>query len=304
MGGLGNQLFQIFMALSLSIDTGHQVFFTDKEKLCLKRHSYWNSFLYRLKLYLKNDNFIRYNMTGLLHESVFEYVAPNVELLKHENIVYVGYFQSDKYFKHNYDSICDLININFYKNQLIQKISHVNVLKYVNDAEQTNTPKDNIVEDNDIQLYDKVISMHFRIGDYKNIQYCHPLMPHEYYSNCLKHFENINNLDLRSYTILYFCENNYDDVLQVSTIIHKLQIEFPYLNFVRQSGLDDWEELLLMSLCHHNIIANSTFSWWGAYFNNNSDKIVMYPSVWFGPNMKDKNTIDLFPSSWIKIGIE
>jgi hypothetical protein len=303
MGGLGNQLFQIFMALSLSIDTGHQVFFTDKEKLCLKRHSYWNSFLYRLNPYLKNDNFIRFNMTGLLHEKVFEYVAPNVELLKHENIVYVGYFQSDKYFKHNYESICDLININFYKNQLIQKISHVNILKFIkNDNNET---KNNMVEDNDIQLYDNVISMHFRIGDYKNIQYCHPLMPYEYYLNCLKHFETIENIDLRNYTILYFCENNEEDLIRVGEIIQRLKLEYRYLKFVRQNWLlEDWEELLLMSLCHHNIIANSTFSWWGAYFNNNSDKIVMYPSVWFGPNMKDKNTGDLFPSSWTKIEIE
>ena len=62
----------------------------------------------------------------------------------------------------------------------------------------------------------------------------------------------------------------------------------------------DYEELILMSLCKHNIIANSTFSWWGAYFNTNPAKIVCYPSIWFGPDVTH-NTKDLCPESWTKI---
>ena len=56
--------------------------------------------------------------------------------------------------------------------------------------------------------------------------------------------------------------------------------------------------MLYMSLCRHNIIANSSFSWWGAYFNSNKEKIVCYPSVWFGNNM---DTRDLCPETWIKM---
>ena len=70
-------------------------------------------------------------------------------------------------------------------------------------------------------------------------------------------------------------------------------------HFVRDT-IADWQQMLLMSVCDHNIIANSTFSWWGAYFNTNPQKVVCYPSVWFGPGVAH-NTMDLCPESWAKI---
>jgi hypothetical protein len=65
-------------------------------------------------------------------------------------------------------------------------------------------------------------------------------------------------------------------------------------------SLNDWQQLLLMSLCNHNIIANSSYSWWGAYLNDNLNKIVCYPSIYFASSYA-KSTIDLFPKNWIEI---
>ena len=61
----------------------------------------------------------------------------------------------------------------------------------------------------------------------------------------------------------------------------------------------DIVDFVLMQSCKHNIIANSSFSWWAAYLNSNPNKIVIAPKRWF--NQVDYNTKDLFPESWITI---
>ena len=65
-------------------------------------------------------------------------------------------------------------------------------------------------------------------------------------------------------------------------------------------GNDDIEDLWLMSLCSHNIIANSSFSWWGAWLNENKNKKVIAPNKWFGENT-GLNDSDIIPEKWIKI---
>ena len=60
-----------------------------------------------------------------------------------------------------------------------------------------------------------------------------------------------------------------------------------------------WKDMYLMSLCDHNIIANSTFSWWGAWLNKNRDKIVVAPRRWFKKD--DLNHEDIIPNGWIAV---
>jgi len=275
MGGLGNQLFQIFATISYAIKTRNKFVFHNVKTLgggsTTLRFTYWNTFLKRLQPFLINE----IGPIHVIRENSFEYnELPLYEMIGRDVLLY-GYFQSYKYFQNNYPTISRIIGLGQIKDELLKKMNY----------------DDNFLKD--------VISLHFRIGDYKKIQDYHPIMTKEYYHKSL---EFINTkCSNTNFTVMYFCEDN--DIIQVNETINDLSSKFTNFTFIRgENKLEDWEQMVLMSCCHHNIIANSSFSWWGAYFNVWSDKIVCYPSVWFGEKASH-NTSDLCPDNWNKINV-
>lgn len=273
MGGLGNQIFQIFATISYAIKSRNQFRFLNVSTLgsgsTTVRNTFWNSFFMNLKPFLIDT------ITQPIHvirEKDFTFnELPIYEMVGRHCMIF-GYFQSYKYFHENYQMICRIIGLGKMKDDLIQKLN-------LNDEYLKNC-----------------VSMHFRIGDYKKIQEYHPLATYEYYRKSLNF---IKNKTTESYNILYFCEDA--DIDDVMVTLNRLEKEFPDYKFRRgDNHLEDWEQMLFMSCCHHNIIANSSFSWWAAYFNFWPDKIICYPSVWFGEIAKN-NTKDLCPPEWNRI---
>ena len=274
MGGLGNQLFQIFATIAYAIKSKNKFIFLNVDKLgagsSTIRPTYWNSFLSNLKPFLIKD---LPQPIHVIREKEFSYnELPTCEMMNRNTMIY-GYFQSYKYFEEHYEIIYRILGIEKKKNELLSKLE---------------LSKD---------LLENSCSMHFRIGDYKKIQHVHPLASYGYYERSLTHLQN--EIPDKNFTIYYFCEE--DDLEDVLQIISPLAEKFPDYIFERGfKDIDDWEQMLLMSSCHHNIIANSSFSWWAAYLNTWTDKIICYPSVWFGPDI-EHNVKDLPLNNWIRI---
>ena len=80
---------------------------------------------------------------------------------------------------------------------------------------------------------------------------------------------------------------------------NNFKIDYPLTFVAHNNAGKNYEDMRLMSLCKHHIIANSSFSWWGAWLGSNPKKIVCAPRGWF----KDKslNTNDIIPSDWSRI---
>ncbi len=274
-GGLGNQLFQIFTTISHAMNTNNEFLFlySEKSPSISERKTYWDKFLINLLEYttfFENNKIIFENNKGIC---IFRETSSHsyCEIPKNiKNLTLDGYFQSYKYFENNKNKIFGLIGIERFQKKIKNNIENF--------------------------FTKKTISIHFRLGDYKHLQHFHTILPLKYYENCLKKLDN-----LEKYNILIFCEKEDDEIIFKN--IEFLKNIFQINNFIKvPNELDDWEQIIVMSLCDINIIANSTFSWWGAYFNNNPLKKVYYPSsnLWFAnPNYIKIN--DTFPSEWVEV---
>lgn len=139
------------------------------------------------------------------------------------------------------------------------------------------------------KLFPKVdtetVSIHIRVGDYAEMQQFHPICSSEYY------LEAANEFTDKDYKFIIFSDN----------IEYCKEHLFGYqTNILYIDNTNPYVDLCLMSMCDHNIIANSSFSWWGAWLNKNTNKKVIAPKQWFGPAYQySHNTKDLYCKGWI-----
>jgi hypothetical protein len=133
-----------------------------------------------------------------------------------------------------------------------------------------------------IQNVKDPIALHIRRGDFLRNSGNHHNLSLDYYEKALSHYDSNREV------IIFSDEPQWC----------KEQSLFSDDRFLISESENSYADLCLMSMCSDFIIANSTFSWWGAWLSQNKNKTVLYPSKWFGPNNTDKSTEDLFPKEW------
>jgi hypothetical protein len=103
-----------------------------------------------------------------------------------------------------------------------------------------------------------------------------------------------------SKALQHFTDKSYNFVVMTDDIDWAKETFVGSDNFFISETRNQFVDMCIMTLCNHNIIANSTFSWWGAWLNTSPNKRVIAPSRWFGPGVT-LDTRDLYLSDWIKI---
>jgi hypothetical protein len=284
MGGLGNQLFQIATTIAYAIRMKCVFLFPYSIEVFKNRFSYWHSFLSSLRSFTtENSKYGRTNMD-------LEYLPKYPERAFHftpipefdRSVFLHGYFQSYLYFEKE-------------KNAFFQYIRLREQQEKIRSVYSDYFPENTVT-----------ISMHFRIGDYQFLSDYHPILPFVYYQRALDVLVSKVSSEIPIH-VLYFCEKA-DHGFVFQNILESLEYDRERISMIHvEDQMEDWQQMLMMSLCDHHIIANSTFSWWGAYFHcprvPMEDPMILYPSLWFGPAMQEKIVSDLFPKNWIRITV-
>jgi hypothetical protein len=178
-----------------------------------------------------------------------------------------GYWQSPLYFQ-NMES---LIRNDF---QFKPKLNEVNA-KWIREIKSVNA-----------------VSLHIRRADFINNKShsIHGTCSIEYYMHAVNHVASKTNAPV------FFI---FSDDAEWA----KNNLKLPYTcHFISgNEGDKSYIDMQLMSNCNHNIIANSSFSWWGAWLNENPDKLVIAPKQWFLDAELNKQTDDLIPQKWVRI---
>jgi len=289
-GGLGNQLFIYAFCLELrakgvkavlfvprikdSKGYGHQGYELDK-LFHIQRFDGWYSKPLSLLLQLYSQ-FIRvfpakwkpclFQLIGIriikVPENFIYY--PEIFDFKLKNELFMGTWQSEIFFK-DVESIVRSTYI------FTESLLSIQTLKIASLIQSQNS-----------------ISIHIRRGDYLSDQYNNGFVgvcTEEYYSKAIDYIKR------QVKTPLFYI---FTDDKEWVNENFKLE-NAVYIN--HNSGKDSWEDMYLMSQCKHNIIANSSFSWWGAWLNSNPDKIVIAPKLWWRLFKKD----DVVPNDWIRL---
>lgn len=290
IGGLGNQMFQYAFAYSVAKRTNQQL------KLDISDFNSYNLHNYELDLFHINGDFATKKELYKLGIKKFDVIFKIMRRLRRlhrlsrslkilipllkqhyfenglsfdDNVFNVkgdtyfsGYWQSEKYFKDDRSAILKMFTL--------KEDANIKTKDYRQEILNTQS-----------------VSLHIRRGDYitnQETNNCHGVCSMAYYQ------KSINYIKTKESHFFIFSDDLNWAKANLDFINNKTFVEL-------DKNIPDHEEMYLMSLCKHNIIANSSFSWWGAWLNQNEDKTVIAPEKWFATDKL--NTSDLIPKNWI-----
>lgn len=288
LGGLGNQLFQYAMARSVAWRNGSEVkldlaWFLSEEGR--NRKFYLDRF--RIKYGLATDSEIRerLRLRKLLGRDLYNAIIPfrrkrYIKLKEFEpfdgkylelggDVYLEGYWTDERYFGNISSFLLSEI-------ALVDELGHHNksISRLVRNTES--------------------VSIHIRRGDYvtdRRFRSIFNVCDDKYYAEAISRI---------ACTVKNPCYFIFSDDIEWARKHIRTGGETVFVS--NADGQSPHEELILMSMCRHNIIANSTFSWWGAWLNRNEGKTVIAPGKWF--NLPGRHGGDCVPPAWSKIEID
>lgn len=224
-----------------------------------------------IPLYAKLLNYVKFRMMGKGVRLSRYYVENgrffDVKINRISSQCYLsGYWQSYKY-----QLNCDTLIRNKFKFPAITDDANLGVLHEIENVES--------------------VSIHVRRSDYMQ---AHNIEIH-----------GVCSLDYYQAAIAYICQKVEKPVFfifsdDISWVMNNMTLPKPnfYINFNKAN--ESYRDMQLMASCKHNIIANSSFSWWGAWLNDNPDKMVIAPAKWYN-KVEDFIYSDLVPTTWVSL---
>lgn len=273
-GGLGNQMFQYALYERLKL-LDKRVYADISFYTTTKSHNgYELENIFKIDIY-KKYNFIKEKVfqNKKIMKKIRKFYKSKVinqndvfydECILEKYIIFDGYWQSEKFFKDIESTIRRIFTF--------PEIIETENIEIKNKIESTNS-----------------VAIHIRRGDYIENTILSSLASVKYYEDAIEYIKN----EIKNPIFFIFS----DDIKWCKENL-KIKEQVYYIDW--NKGKNSYRDMQLMSLCKHNIIPNSSFSWWGAWLNKNLDKIVIAPEVWFRKETNYRYE-DIVPENWIKM---
>lgn len=292
-GGLGNQMFQYAFGRTLAEKLGVPLildcsFYKNQkgEPMISKRNFELDIFNLNIRKLEAEGFFVNFYAFSikLLRRIIGEYFFDKYfssfyifeDRLKNSSFInntgcfciYKGYWQNEKYFSGNRDDI-----LKMFKFKIESQVENLKITQSIKNCNS--------------------VSIHVRRGDYvlnSSANQTHGTCTLDYYYSAIAHVvKHVSN------PVFFIFSDDLDWA--------RCNLELSYSHeFVEESKyLSDNVDMLLMSKCKHNIIANSSYSWWAAWLNSQNKKIVIAPKYWFADSNLNLRSSEIIPSDWIKL---